>query len=447
MNKLLVEIISSLRTHDLKGDAVTFSMQAGAMLLNLLTNLLLTNIMLPDEYGAFAYSTTLIFVLAGIGTFGTQNLLVREASAGLASGNSAVGKNLWSWSIRRSGIFSIALTVVFIVAAFQFSFFFREANLTGFSTPMLISLLAVPLLVAIYINQSYLQGLRRIFAALFAEKIVKPLLLITMVTVCLLVSENKSISFMTVAYINVASFLAALVIILVSISRANKNIDAPAIEINIAEQWKRSSWTFFLFSVATLLYLRADIICLGFFQNPEQIGVYNISARIADTISFPLHILTFGLSPLISGLYHSGDKMKLQQTVTSSTRAIFILSAIPAILILFFGIPVLRIFGSHFENGYSSLVILTCANFLNALAGPAGYVLAMTGHERLAFLSMTLACMVNIAMNFVLIPLYGINGAALAVACAIITWNILIAVYTVKKTGVRSDIFYFIRRK
>jgi O-antigen/teichoic acid export membrane protein len=447
MKKLVAEIISSLRTHDLKSDAVTFSMQAGAMLLNLLTNLLLANIMLPDEYGAFAYSTTLIFVLAGIGTFGTQNLLVREVSAGAAENNFSIGKSLWKWSLRRSTLFSAALSVVFVIAAYQFGLFFMNENMSKFSKPVLISLLAVPLLVALYINQSYLQGLRKIFSALLAEKIVKPFLLIAAVAFFFLVSGNKSLSFGTVAYINVVSFLAALLVVFVSISKANKNTDANEVELHTLKKWEKSSWTFFFFSVVTLLYLRADIICLGFFQSPDQIGIYNISARIADTISFPLHILTFGLAPVISGLYHSGDKSKLQQTVTASTKAIFVLSAIPAIILFLYGTQVLRIFGSHFEAGYNSLLILTCANLLNAFAGPAGYVLAMTGHERLAFLSMTFACLIGVIMNIIFIPHYGINGAALAVACAMFTWNILIAIFTVKKTGIRSDIFYLLRKK
>jgi O-antigen/teichoic acid export membrane protein len=196
----------------------------------------------------------------------------------------------------------------------------------------------------------------------------------------------------------------------------------------------------------TLLYLRTDILVLGFFDTPEQIGIYNISCRVAETISFPLHILTFGLAPLISGLYSSGDKNKLQETITASTRIIFLLSVIPALVFIIFGTPVLGLFGQHFEAGHSSLIILLCANLLNAVAGPAGYVLVMTGHERFAFYSMSVSCVVNIMMNVILVPAYGISGSAIAVGCAIFTWNILITIFTVKKTGIRPDIFYLFKR-
>ncbi|HLG35966.1 MAG TPA: polysaccharide biosynthesis C-terminal domain-containing protein [Bacteroidia bacterium] len=447
MKKIIFEIISSLRTHDLKADAISFSMQVGAMLLNLLINLLLANIMLPADYGAFAYSTTLIFVLAGIGTFGTQNLLVREVGAGLAANNLSNSKILLGWSLRRSIPFVLILISLFIFIAFQFNLFFRSQNLASYTFPMLVSLAAVPLLVIIYINQSYLQGLRKIFSALFAEKIVKPFLFLVAVTILFFSSQETLFAFNKAALINVASFLAASIILVVSVSRLNKNTAATAPEKHHVDQWTKSSMTFFLFSIVTLLYLRTDILCLGFYQSPEQIGIYNISCRVADTVSFPLHILTFGLAPMISGLFHSDDKLKLQATVTASTRLIFLLSVIPALLFIFFGTPILNLFGKHFEAGYTSFMILIFANLINALAGPAGYVLAMTGHERLAFLSMTVACLVNIAMNLVLIPLYGINGAAIAVSLAMLTWNILIVVFTVKKTGIRPDIFYLLKRK
>ena len=189
MKKILTEIIFSLRTHDLKSDMISFSMQVGAMLLNLLTNLLLAHVMLPADFGAFAYSATLIFVLAGIGTFGTQNLLVREVGAEQTGDNSSRSKLLLIWSIRRSIVFTSILTALFILIAFKLNAFFRSENLISYTTPMLVSLAAVPLLVLIYISQSYLQGFRKIFSALFAEKLVKPFLFVATAGIIFLVTQ------------------------------------------------------------------------------------------------------------------------------------------------------------------------------------------------------------------------------------------------------------------
>ena len=446
MKKILAEIISSFRTHDLKTDAISFSMQVGAMLLNLLTNLLLARIMLPQDFGAFAYSSTLIFVLAGIGTFGTQNLLVREAGAASNTEKLSLTKSLFTWAIRRSILYTLILVAAFIFISFQFNLFFREENLVSFTTPILLSLISVPLLVITLVNQSYLQGHRKILSALFAEKIAKPFLVLTGAGVLFLILQKQPLNFTSTALINVSSFLIALIVISYSVIKNNKTVAPVSPDAEIVSTWRKSSLTFFLFNVVTLLYLRVDILSLGFFSTPEKIGVYNVSCRVADTVSFPLHILTFGLAPLISQLFASGEKIKLQKTITASTRIIFLLSAIPAMVFIILGTPILSLFGKHFEDGQHSLIILLCANLINALAGPAGYVLVMTGHERQAFYSMSLACLLSIILNAILIPAYGISGAAIAVFFAMISWNILISVYTYSKTGIRSDIFFLFKR-
>ncbi len=195
-----------------------------------------------------------------------------------------------------------------------------------------------------------------------------------------------------------------------------------------------------------MLYLRADMLCLGFFESPDQLGVYNISSRIAEAVSFPLHVIMFGISPLVAGLYSAHDKIKLQQTVTSAVRFMFMLSAVPVVIFILLGTPILHLFGEHFESGYLPMVILVLGHMLNIIAGPAGYILNMTGHERLAFISMAVACIINIGANLILIPLYGIAGAAIGMSIGMLAWNVLITYFVISKTGIRPDIFYFFRK-
>jgi O-antigen/teichoic acid export membrane protein len=196
-----------------------------------------------------------------------------------------------------------------------------------------------------------------------------------------------------------------------------------------------------------MIYLRADMLCLGFFESPEQLGVYNVSSRVAEAVSFPLHVIMFGIAPVVAGLYSSHDRTQLQQTVTSAVRFMFVLSAVPAVIFILFGTPILHLFGEHFESGYLPMVILILGHMLNIIAGPSGYILNMTGHERLAFISMAMACVANIGFNLILIPGYGIAGAAIAMSLGMLVWNLLITYFVISRTGIRPDIFYFFRKQ
>ena len=444
MKKIFSELIASFRTTDVKSDAISFSMQMGAVLLNLLVNLFLTNVMPQDEYGAFAYASTLIFVLAGLGTFGTLNLITREVGA--SAENFSTSKTLFGWAAKRSIIFTAILLSAFILISLKFEIFFGDPKMEAYRTPFLVSLAAVPFLVLVYICQAYFQGLRKIFNALFAEKIVRPVLLLLISLLYFFLTAKTNLNFIALSILNLASFAAAMFVVFVPARNSLKNIQPALLSGDLSLRWKKSTMTFFLLSAVTLIYLRADIICLGFFKDTSQIGVYNIACRIAEMSSFPLHVLTFGLSPLIASVYNKGENVKLQEIITASSRLIFILCFIPAIIFFIAGKPILGLFGSEFEAGFTPFIILVFGNMLNAIAGPAGYVLIMTGHERLAFLSMTIACIVNIGMNLILVPLYGITGTAIALCCAIFTWNVLITIFTIRKTGIRPDIFFLLRR-
>ncbi|MBK5284053.1 MAG: oligosaccharide flippase family protein, partial [Bacteroidia bacterium] len=336
MKKIFFEIISSLRSKEIKIHATSLWMQMGAVLLNLFTNLLLARIMLPEDYGAFAYSSTLIFVLAGLGSFGTLNVLVREVSAAAAQNNTSLSNNLLFWASKRSIVFLFLTLSVFIFISLQFNLFFGTESMTPYRYPILVSLLSVPLLTNIYISQSYLQGLSKIFSAQFAEKLLKPFLFLAFAASIYILQKKIPLSFSTVALINPLAFLIALIAIFMSVRKSLAPTDSSLLEKNISERWKKSSLTFFFFNAVTLIFLRTDMLALGFFENTEQIGIYNISCRVADIVSFPLHIISFGLSPLISGFFLSEDKRKLQQTVTASVRIIFFLSVIPAIILFFF---------------------------------------------------------------------------------------------------------------
>jgi O-antigen/teichoic acid export membrane protein len=141
----------------------------------------------------------------------------------------------------------------------------------------------------------------------------------------------------------------------------------------------------------------------------------------------------FGIAPVIAGLYSTHDKTKLQQTVTSAVRFMFFLSAIPAAIFILLGTPVLNYSESIFESGYTAMVILILGHMLNIIGGPAGYILNMTGHEKLAFISMAIACIANLGFNLLLIPEYGIAGAAIGMSLGMLVWNALIVYFVISR--------------
>src|SRR5258706_2286968 len=442
MKKFISEIFLSFRKSH--GTAVTsLSLQVGSVGLTFITNLFLARIMLPSNYGAFAYASSLIFVLAGLGTFGTPTLIVKETGA---VKDISYIKTLLRWSASRSGIFVLLILAVFIFISLQFHLLFGAEQMREFRTPMLVSLLSIPLLSFLYICQAFLQGKGKIFSALFSEKILKSVFVLFVSGIFFFAAGKQPLGCSTVAVVNVASFFVAFFFIFLAVRRQTAGNTITDVSADAITRWKKSARTFFMFSIFSMVYLRADMLCLGFYESPEQLGVYNISSRVAEAISFPLHVIMFGIAPVVAELFSSNDKKKLQQTITSAVRFMFVLSVVPAVLFAVFGTPLLNLFGENFASGYLPMVILIIGHMVNIIAGPAGYILNMTGHERLAFIAMAVACIANLAFNLILIPGDGIAGAAIAMSLGMLVWHGLIMYFVISRTGIRPDIFYFFRK-
>ena len=99
------------------------------------------------------------------------------------------------------------------------------------------------------------------------------------------------------------------------------------------------------------------------------------------------------------------------------------------------------LFGQEFVSGSPALIILSGAQLVNAAAGSVGLTLMMTGHERSTAYGLFVSAVVNVVLNAVLIPQFGVVGAAVATATSTILWNVLLIIEVYRKLGIDSTAF------
>jgi O-antigen/teichoic acid export membrane protein len=101
----------------------------------------------------------------------------------------------------------------------------------------------------------------------------------------------------------------------------------------------------------------------------------------------------------------------------------------------------LQLFGAPFAAGAGALLILCLGQAASAVAGSNGLLLTMTGHER-TVATVSVACLLaNVGLCAVLIPPFGLEGAAAASAGALCAWNLGLAFCSRKLLGVRPSAF------
>ena len=184
------------------------------------------------------------------------------------------------------------------------------------------------------------------------------------------------------------------------------------------------SYPLFLSSFFTIFLNQTDILMLSYYLPADQIGIYSIANRLAVLVFF-LASSTFAIfSPAIARLLGKDQREDIESLLNKVTRLVLI-ATIPIFLIItIFSKEALTIFGKEFTRGNTALLILASSFLFNSLIGFAGQILGIMGRSKLILINSLGASILNIVLNYALIPRYGILGAAMATGFSIFAVNV-----------------------
>lgn len=199
-----------------------------------------------------------------------------------------------------------------------------------------------------------------------------------------------------------------------------------------------------------------DILVLGVWTDSATVGVYGVATRIAALTAFILVAVNSVTAPRFAALHAQGDHEGLERLAQRSAGWM-LLAALPIILfLLLFPELILQLFGADFVGGASLLRILALGQLVNVSMGSVGYLLMMTGCERLLRNIVMLSALFNFVGNLVLVPTFGAMGAAVSTAISLAFLNFL-AYWCVRQRlrintfgyllGAKQWFYYSLRRK
>ena len=198
-----------------------------------------------------------------------------------------------------------------------------------------------------------------------------------------------------------------------------------------------------MMSTSVLLIMSwADTLMLGSFCDESQVGIYNVAVKVALLASFTLTSINSISAPKISETYNNNDFPAFYKVVSQTTKTIFY-SAIPLVTFIFiFPEFILNFFGEEFLSARVALFILVFSQLINTMSGSVGVILNMTGKEKVFRNILSIALLINITLNILLIPKFEIEGAAIASAASMIFWNIYSVYYVYKKYNILAFISF-----
>lgn len=168
-----------------------------------------------------------------------------------------------------------------------------------------------------------------------------------------------------------------------------------------------------------------DNVMLGYFTLASSIGIYAVAFKVVAAGTCVLGAFNTMFSPIIADLHHQGEMGQLERLYKTITKWVLTLSLPIYFFFIFFATEILQVFGPEFGLGSQCIVLLAVANIINAGTGPAGIIVLMSGYSHITLLNNILAVGIHLALSILLIPQYGIIGAAVAASASGIVLNVV----------------------
>jgi len=200
---------------------------------------------------------------------------------------------------------------------------------------------------------------------------------------------------------------------------------------------RRPSKTLWQYTVAfwgsqNLMYITAyaDTLILGVFWPSTQVGYYSAAMTLARILLFGTMALAFIFLPVAASLFRDGDEEAIRRTYVTSTRWVLVIT-VPFFLLFAFAPQTSMefVWGHRYLPGASALQILVITSFLSSMVGPVQSCLAGLGKAKVLVWTSLVSAVANIALSLLLIPTFGVIGAAIA-------WGVARALLPVLGLGV-----------
>jgi O-antigen/teichoic acid export membrane protein len=180
-----------------------------------------------------------------------------------------------------------------------------------------------------------------------------------------------------------------------------------------------------LAALAQITIQRIDIVLVAIMRGPAEAAVYTAATRFLVAGQFGNQAISMAAQPRFTEMFAQGDRRAANRVYQATTAWLILLTWPLYLLAVSFGPQVIEVFGRSYQAGAGVIVILGLTMLLATGCGQVDMVLVTTGRSSWSLVNGLLAVGVNVGLDVLLIPRYGITGAAIGWSAAIALTNLM----------------------
>ena len=424
----------------LTGSAWALIARVGATALSLVTSIIIARWYGADVMGTVAVLNSFLMLASIFTVLGTNTAILRLIPEYVAKYSATAAFTVY----RKTQYFVTGLSLVGGGVFLLGSEFIAD---TVFSKPHLRFYLALAALFLVFqslmnLNTQAVRGIRMIRGFAFMQLLPSLAKVVILVPVTIFLYHPDNPVYATLISIAVTALVGSWMMnrrFRQKISPADTPHSLPLGEI------LRISTPMLMSAGMFILLRQIGVIMLGIYRPEAEVGYYSVAVKLSSLTVFVLQAINSMVAPNFSELFHTGKTSELFLVAKKSARLIFWTTTPILVFLLLLGKPLIIVmYGHDFAIAYGVMVIMVAGQFINGICGATGGFMNMTGHQKVLRNIIAAAAVLCIIMNLLLIPFFGMTGAAVSATLGILSWNFSVLFYMKKKFGTTTAYIPFL---
>ncbi|MDX1460783.1 MAG: flippase [Xanthomonadales bacterium] len=350
----------------------------------------------PQQFGTLSFALALVGILAVLPALGLHNIVVRDVVASPGQAAEILGSSMLVMAV--AGIVTFGLLWLVVARILTDEMQTRVVVLT-IGVSLVFSFTEVPR----YWFESVVESK-------YTVSVTSLVLLITsLVTVYLIYREATLKAF---AWVMLANSVAAGLLMVVVLRIRTGPLSRLRFNAQRARELLRDSWPLMLSGLAIMVYMKIDVLMLARMKGEHAAGIYGAATRISESWYFiPLFVVGSAFPAIIKA--RSSSPQQYRQRLQALYDALMLIAVSGAIVTTMVSDQIISVlFGEAYSSAGPVLSAHIWASVFVFLGVVSGRYLIAENRQVLNLQRNLAGALLNVALNYFVIPAYGPIGAA-----------------------------------